>query len=79
MTTADQIRNELIAKLLSIHDCNFLLTLDNLVTQGMRSGTIELSEVQTQLIQWSEEDLKKGNVRDQDELFQSYRKWLRER
>jgi hypothetical protein len=79
MTTADQIRNELIVKLLSIHDCNFLLTLDNLVTQGMRSGTIELSEVQAQLIQWSEEDLEKGNVRDQDELFQSYRKWLRER
>ena len=79
MTTADQIRNELIVKLLSIQDYNFLLALDKLVTQRMSSSNIELSEEQVQLVQWSEEDLEKGNVRDQGELFESYRNWLRER
>ncbi len=76
MTPADQIRNELIVKLLSIQDCNFLMALDKLVTQGMSSENIELSEVQVQFVQWSEEDLENGNVRDQGEVFESYRKWL---
>jgi hypothetical protein len=79
MTTADQIRNELIVKLLSIQDYNFLLALDKLVTQRMSSSNIELSEEQVQLVQWSEEDLEKGNVQDQGELFENYRNWLRER
>jgi hypothetical protein len=77
MTTVDKIRNELIDKILSIRDKDFLLTLDKLILSSeSNSDTIELTNEQKLMLEMSEEDIQNGRLISQDAMNKRNLEWL---
>jgi hypothetical protein len=57
MDTVDDIRNELIGKILAIRDRDFLEALSKLITSSaLSTEKIELTSVQKAMLEMSEED-----------------------
>ena len=77
MATVDKIRNELIDKILSIKNKDFLETLDKLITSSdSESQIIELSEEQKLMLEISEKEIKKGKLISQDAMNKRNLEWL---
>lgn len=77
MATVDKIRNELIDKILSIKNKDFLETLDKLIiSSDSESQIIELSEEQKLMLEISEKDIKKGKLISQDAMNKRNLEWL---
>lgn len=77
MTSVEKIRNELIDKILSIRNIEFLEALDKLVSSS-RSETakVELTDAQKELLLMSEKDIAKGRLISQDEMNKRNLEWL---
>ncbi len=78
MTSADNIRNNIIDKLLTISNKEYLNALYNLVNSNkLDAEIIQLSAAQIQLLNLSDEDIKNNRVVSQEDLDQQDLEWLK--
>ncbi len=77
MTTVDKIRNELIDKILTIRNKEFLEALDKIISSSSsETEIVQLSDEQKQMLQMSEEDIANGRLISQDEMDKRNLEWL---
>lgn len=78
MTGADNIRNSIIDKLLTISNKDYLLALYKLVsTSNVNEEVIQLSETQILMLNMSEDDIKNNRIVSQEELDKMDLEWLK--
>ncbi len=78
MTAADNIRNSIIDKLLTISNKEYLSALHKLVsTSKVGDEIIQLSEAQILMLNMSEDDIKNNRIVSQDELDNLDLEWLK--
>lgn len=78
MTSADNIRNSIIDKLLTISNQDYLSALYQLVsTSKVEEEIIQLSEAQILMLNRSEVDIKQNRLMTQDELDKMDLEWLK--
>lgn len=78
MTDADNIRNSIIDKLLTISNKDYLSALYQLVsTSKVDEEIIKLSEAQIVMLNMSEDDIQNNRVLSQDELDKIDLEWLK--
>jgi hypothetical protein len=76
--TADNIRNSIIDKLLTISNKDYLSALYQIINKsGVGNDTVSLTESQILMLQMSEDDLKKGRIVSQQELDKDDLEWLK--
>ena len=78
MRSIDIIKNNLIDKILTIRNQDFLTALDKLIDSSSTTFNVELSEEQKLMLLMSEEDIKAGRLIPQDELDNNDLSWLKE-
>jgi hypothetical protein len=79
MARVDKIRNELIDKILTIKDKDFLMALDNLISSNPAEREMEkLTAEQIDMLNMSEEDIKKGRLISQEAMDKRNLEWLNE-
>ena len=79
MSTTDLIRNNIIDKLLTISNEDYLSALYQLVnTSSVGQDTVQLSEEQVIMLQLSDEDIVNGKLIMQDQLDKDDLQWLSE-
>ncbi|WP_421811956.1 hypothetical protein [Flagellimonas sp.] len=77
MATIDKIRNELIDKILSIRNKDFLEALDKLVSSSaFESDVVELTNEQKKMLEMSEQDIKSGKLISQEAMDKRNLEWL---
>ncbi len=78
MTSADNIRNSIIDKLLTISNQDYLSALYQLVsTSAVNDDIIELSESQILMLNKSEDDINNDRVVAQGDLDKMDLEWLK--
>lgn len=79
MSTTDLIRNNIIDKLLTISNEDYLSALYQLVnTSSVGQDTVQLSEEQVIMLQLSDEDIVNGKLIAQYQLDKDDLQWLSE-
>lgn len=79
MSTTDLIRNNIIDKLLTISNEDYLLALYQLVNNSsVGQDTVQLSEEQVIMLQLSDADIVNGKFIAQDQLDKDDLQWLSE-
>jgi len=77
MARVDNIRNELIDKILNINNEDFLIALDKLITSSSsESEIVGLTDEQHKMLEMSEQDIKKGNLIFQESMDKRNLEWL---
>lgn len=78
MTTADNLRNNIIDKLLTITNTDYLAALNQLVEKSaVSTDVVKLTKEQILMLQLSEDDIKKCKLKSQDEVDKGDREWLK--
>jgi len=77
MKSVNTIRTNLIDKILSIQNVEFLKALDNLVSSSSQENTVKLTEEQKLMLQMSEEDILAGRIVSQEKIDLEDIKWLK--
>lgn len=79
MDTADNIRNNIIDKLLTISNKEYLNALYKLIsTSSVNNDAIQLSEAQILMLNMSEDDIKNNRIISQEELDKMDLEWLKD-
>ncbi|RZL35794.1 MAG: hypothetical protein EOO96_08310 [Pedobacter sp.] len=79
MATADNIRNNIIDKLLTISNKDYLTALFKLVDNSVVTNEkVQLSAEQILMLQLSDKDIQEGKLISQEELDKSDLEWLKE-
>ncbi len=79
MTTIDTLRNNIVDKLLTISNKDYLSALYKLIeTNSADNKKIKLSKAQISMLGLSDDDIKSGRLISQEELDKSDLKWLKE-
>ena len=79
MATVDTLRNDLIGKLLSISNKDYLQALNKLVENSSSAQEkVQLTEEQILMLQLSEDDINAGRLTLQQDLDKSDLEWLKE-
>jgi hypothetical protein len=78
MRSIDIIKNNMIDKILTIRNQDFLTALDKLIDSSSTAFNVELIEEQKLMLLMSEEDIKAGRLISQDELDNNDLSWLKE-
>jgi len=79
MATVDKIRNELIDKILSINDKDFLEALDKLISSSTsQSKIVSLTKEQKEMLQMSEGDIENGRLISHEAMVKRNLEWLNE-
>ena len=79
METVDNLRNELIDKILSIKNKDFLIALNKLISSSSsESDIIKLTKEQKNMLKMSEQDIKDGKLISQEAKDERNLKWLSE-
>lgn len=77
MATVDKIRNELVDKIISIKNRDFLEALDKLISSSSsESDVVELTKEQKIMLEMSERDIKSGNLISQEAMDKRNLEWL---
>jgi len=80
MATADNLRNSIIDKLLTITNKDYLLALYQLVEKSsVEKDTVKLTQEQVLMLQLSDQDIKKGKLISQEQLDKEDLQWLKGR
>lgn len=80
MTTVDHIRNNLIDKILTINDKDFMIALDNLISVSTSTQNVfDFTDEQKLMLQMSEDDISHSRTIAQEKLKTKTRAWLQER
>ena len=78
MSTTDMLRNDIIDKLLTISNKDYLSALYQLVNSiSVDHDTILLTEEQVLMLQLSDNDIKNGKLISQDQLDKDDLLWLK--
>lgn len=78
MSTTDILRNNIIDKLLTITNKDYLSALYQLVkTSSVDKDTVKLSEEQILMLQLSDKDIKNGKLISQSQLDKNDLQWLK--
>lgn len=78
MTAADNIRNSIIDKLLTISNKDYLSALHKLIsTSSIDEEVIQLSEAQILMLNMSEDDIKNNRIIPQEQLDKTDLEWLK--
>ncbi len=78
MTTADNIRNSIIDKLLTISNKDYLSALYQLVEKSsVDSDVVKLSKSQILMLKLSDEDIAENRLISQEDLDKSDLEWLK--
>ncbi|HKR04165.1 MAG TPA: hypothetical protein VJY62_05960 [Bacteroidia bacterium] len=78
MASIDNLRNNIIDKLLSITNRNFLTAIDNIIKNSKAaSDPVRLTAEQKLMLQMSESDIENGRIISQDELDKNDLEWLK--
>jgi len=78
MDTADNIRNNIIDKLLTISNKEYLTVLYKLIAKSsVENDAIQLSEDQLLMLNMSEDDIKNNRIVSQEELDKMDLEWLK--
>jgi hypothetical protein len=78
MTGADNIRNNIIDKLLTISNSDYLSALYKLIsTSTVNDDVIQLSDAQISMLNMSDDDIKNNRTVPQDELDKMDLEWLK--
>jgi len=79
MSTTDILRNNIIDKLLTITNKDYLSALYKLInTNSVEKDIVKLTEEQILMLQMSEKDIKSGRLISQHQLDKADLQWLRE-
>jgi hypothetical protein len=77
MATVDTLRNDLIDKLLTISNKDYLLALNKLIENTpINDVKVRLTEEQMILLQLSDNDIKNGKLISQAQLDKNDLEWL---
>lgn len=78
MDTADNIRNNIINKLLTISNKEYLNALYKLISKSsVENDAIQLSDDQLLMLNMSEDDIKNNRIVSQEELDKMDLEWLK--
>ena len=78
MTAIDNLRNNIIDKLLTISNKDYLKALDQLIDKSsVDRAQIILSEEQILMLNMSDDDIKNNRILSQEELDKSDLEWLK--
>lgn len=78
MSVVDNIRNNIIDKLLTISNKEYLSALYQVVsTSAVNDDVVKLSEAQILMLNMSDEDIKNNRVVSYDQLDKSDLEWLK--
>ena len=79
MNRADILRNNIIDKLLTISNKDYLAALYQLIEKSsVDNDVVKLSEEQILMLQLSDKDIEAGKLISQDDLDKSDMQWLKE-
>lgn len=79
MSAVDLIRNNIIDKLMTITNKDYLSALNKLVNaSSVENDTIKLSKEQILMLQLSDNDIKDGRLISQSQVDKSDLQWLKE-
>ena len=79
MATADNIRNSIIDKLLTIDNKDYLAALYKLVEKSSVDGkVVKLTKEQKIMLQLSDDDIKNNRLISQSQLDKDDLQWLKE-
>lgn len=79
MASIDNIRNNIIDKLLTITNKEYLSALYQMVqNSAIDNDKVKLTEEQILMLQMSDDDIKNGRLIEQKQLDKEDLKWLRE-
>jgi hypothetical protein len=77
MATVDTLRNNLIDKLFTISNKEYLLALNQLVESStVDNSAVKLSDEQVLMLQLSDKDIKTGKLVSQEQLDKNDLEWL---
>lgn len=77
MAAIDNIRNNLIDKILAIRNKEFLSALDKIISSSYQSNDIvQITEEQKIMLAMSDDDIKSNRLISQEELDMDDIKWL---
>ncbi|MGF1638862.1 MAG: hypothetical protein ACFCUU_17440 [Cyclobacteriaceae bacterium] len=77
MASVERIRNELIDKILSIKNKDFLIALDKLIVSSKsESEMVELTKEQKTMLEMSDQDIKNGRLISQEAMDKRNMEWL---
>ena len=77
-SSIDHIRNTIIDKLMAISNREYLIALNKLVeNSSVENDVVQLSSEQIMMLKMSDNDIKNGNVIDQNDLDKEDLKWLK--
>lgn len=80
MKTAKDIRDDLIDKILSINNKDYLLALDHLISaSSIETMQVETTKEQKQMLEMSEKDIKEGRLISQEAMMKRNLEWLEDR
>jgi len=78
MSATDILRNDIIDKLMTINNKDYLSALYQLVsTSSVDSDIVQLTEEQVLMLQLSDNDIKSGKLISQDQLDKDDLQWLK--
>ena len=78
MSTTDMLRNNIIDKLLTISNEDYLSALYQLVnSSSVDQDTVQLTEEQVLMLQLSDNDIKNGKLISHDQLDKDDLQWLK--
>ena len=78
MRTTDILRNNIIDKLLTINNKDYLSALYHLVNKSsVDNDTVKLTGEQILMLQLSDNDIKNGNLISQNQLDKDDLQWLK--
>lgn len=80
MTSANDIRNQVIDQLMTIEDAVYLRALSDMIkSSNVQEETVPLTEEQKIMLVMSEEDIKAGRTIDQLTLNERELEWLKKK
>ena len=79
ITPADNLRNIIIDKLLTISNMDYLTALHQLIEKSSATGNqIKLSQEQIALLQLSDKDIENNRLIPQDQIDKGDLEWIKE-
>lgn len=78
MASAENLRNDIIEKILTISNKEYLTALYQLLQNSPYKNKIALTEEQIFVLQLSEKDIEEGRLISQDQMNEEDLKWLKE-
>lgn len=78
MTSATDIRNQVIDQLMTIKDANYLRALSDIIKSShVQEEVVALTEEQKIMLVMSEEDIAAGRTIEQHTLYERELQWLK--